>query len=169
MPPVDISRFQVASAHDDYFLVVSRLIPYKRIDLAVQAFTRLGLPLRIIGSGRYEKKLKRLAGKNIKFLGQLPDAEVRNHMARCRALIFPGEEDFGITPVEAQASGRPVIAYGAGGALSTIIEGETGVFFAEQTVDSLEDAVRGFHDEQFDPQRIRRDAEGFDTQRFMDR
>jgi len=169
MPPVDTSRFQVASAHDDYFLVVSRLIPYKRIDLAVQAFTRLGLPLRIIGSGRYEKKLKRLAGKNIKFLGQLPDAEVRNHMARCRALIFPGEEDFGITPVEAQASGRPVIAYGSGGALSTIIEGETGVFFAEQTVDSLVDAVRGFHDEQFDPQRIRRHAEGFDTQRFMDR
>jgi glycosyltransferase involved in cell wall biosynthesis len=168
-PPVDVSRFQVASAHDDYFLVVSRLIPYKRIDLAVQAFTRLGLPLRIIGSGRSEKKLKRLAGKNIKFLGQLPDAEVRNYMARCRALIFPGEEDFGMTPVEAQASGRPVIAYGAGGALSTIIEGETGVFFAEQTVDSLVDAVRGFHDEQFDPQRIRRHAEGFDTQRFMDR
>jgi glycosyltransferase involved in cell wall biosynthesis len=159
----------VAPAHDDYFLIVSRLIPYKRIDLAVEAFTRLGLPLRIIGSGRYEKKLKRLAGKNIKFLGQLPDAAVREHMARCRAFIFPGEEDFGMTPVEAQASGRPVIAYGAGGALSSIIEGETGAFFYEQTAESLMEAVQNFRDEQFDPQRIRRHAEEFDTRRFMDR
>lgn len=169
MPPVDTSRFQIASARDDYFLVVSRLIPYKRIDLAVEAFTRLGLPLRIIGSGRYEKKLRRLAGKNITFMGQLSDAEVRDHMARCRALIFPGEEDFGLTPVEAQASGRPVIAYGAGGALSTVIDGETGIFFYEQTVESLMAAVESFRDEQFDPQRIRRHAEEFDTQRFMDR
>jgi glycosyltransferase involved in cell wall biosynthesis len=169
MPPVDTSRFQVASSHDDYFLVVSRMIPYKRIDLAVQAFTRLGLPLRIIGGGRDEKKLRRMAGKNVRFMGSLSDAEVRDHMSRCRALIFPGEEDFGLTPVEAQASGRPVIAYGAGGALSTIIEGETGVFFPEQTVDSLVEAVQSFRDEQFDPQRIRRHAEEFDTQRFMDR
>jgi glycosyltransferase involved in cell wall biosynthesis len=169
MPPVDTARFQVASGHDDYFLVVSRMIPYKRIDLAVQAFTRLGLPLRIIGGGRDEKKLRRMAGKNVRFMGALPDAAVREHMARCRALIFPGEEDFGITPVEAQASGRPVIAYGAGGALSTIIDGETGVFFYEQTVESLMEAVQHFRDEQFDPQRIRRHAEEFDTQRFMDR
>jgi glycosyltransferase involved in cell wall biosynthesis len=110
-----------------------------------------------------------MAGKNVRFMGTLPDAAVREHMARCRALVFPGEEDFGITPVEAQASGRPVIAYGAGGALSTIIEGETGVFFYEQTVESLMEAVRNFRDEQFDPQRIRRHAEEFDTQRFMDR
>ncbi len=169
MPPVDTSRFQLASSKDDYFLVVSRMIPYKRIDLAVQAFTRLGLPLRVIGGGRDEKKLRRMAGKNVRFMGTLPDAAVREHMARCRALVFPGEEDFGITPVEAQASGRPVIAYGAGGALSTIIEGETGVFFYEQTVESLMEAVRNFRDEQFDPQRIRRHAEEFDTQRFMDR
>jgi glycosyltransferase involved in cell wall biosynthesis len=169
MPPVDTSRFQVASGKDDYFLVVSRMIPYKRIDLAVQAFTRLGLPLRVIGGGRDEKKLRRMAGKNVRFMGTLPDAAVREHMARCRALIFPGEEDFGITPVEAQASGRPVIAYGAGGALSTIIEGETGLFFYEQTAESLMEAVRSFHDEQFDPLRIRRHAEEFDTQRFMDR
>jgi glycosyltransferase involved in cell wall biosynthesis len=168
-PPIDTSRYHVAPAHDDYFLIVSRLIPYKRIDLAVQAFTRLGLPLRIIGSGRYEKKLKRMASKNIKFLGQLPDATVREHMARCRAFIFPGEEDFGMTPVEAQASGRPVIAYGAGGALSTVIDGETGIFFYEQTSESLMEAVQNFRDEQFDPQRIRRHAEEFDTQRFMDR
>jgi glycosyltransferase involved in cell wall biosynthesis len=169
MPPVDTSRFQVASAHDDYFLVVSRMIPYKRIDLAVQAFTRLGLPLRVIGGGRDEKKLRRMAGKNVRFMGSLSDAEVREHMANCRALIFPGEEDFGLTPVEAQASGRPVIAYGAGGALSTIVEGETGVFFPEQTVESLMEAVLNFRDDQFDPQRIRRHAEEFDTQRFMDR
>jgi glycosyltransferase involved in cell wall biosynthesis len=169
MPPVDTSRFHVAPEQDDYFLVVSRMIPYKRIDLAVQAFTRLGLPLRIIGTGRDEKKLRRMAGKNVRFMGALSDAEVREHMARCRALIFPGEEDFGLTTVEAQASGRPVIAYGAGGALSTVIEGQTGVFFSEQTVESLVEAVRGFQDEQFDPQRIRRHAEEFDTQRFMDR
>jgi glycosyltransferase involved in cell wall biosynthesis len=168
-PPIDTSRYHMAPSHDDYFLVVSRLIPYKRIDLAVEAFTRLGLPLRIIGSGRFEKKLKRSAGKNIKFLGQLPDAAVREHMARCRAFIFPGEEDFGMTPVEAQASGRPVIAYGAGGALSTVIEGETGAFFYEQTAESLMEAVQNFRDEQFDPQRIRRHAEEFDTRRFMDR
>jgi glycosyltransferase involved in cell wall biosynthesis len=168
-PPTETSRYSVAPTHDDYFLIVSRLIPYKRIDLAVEAFTRLGLPLRIIGSGRNEKQLKRLAGKNIKFLGQLPDAAVRDHMARCRALIFPGEEDFGMTPVEAQASGRPVIAYGAGGALSSVIEGETGAFFREQTVESLIEAVQNFRDDQFDPQRIRRHAEEFDTQRFKDR
>jgi glycosyltransferase involved in cell wall biosynthesis len=169
MPPVDTSRFQVASGTDDYFLVVSRMIPYKRIDLAVQAFTRLGLPLRVIGGGRDEKKLRRMAGKNVRFMGTLPDAAVHEHMARCRALIFPGEEDFGMTPVEAQASGRPVIAYGAGGALSTIIEGETGAFFYEQTAESLMEAVQNFRDEQFDPQRIRRHAEEFDTRRFMDR
>jgi len=168
-PPVDTSRFYVAPQHDEYFLIVSRLIPYKRIDLAVKAFSMLGLPLRIIGSGRDEKRLRRMAGQNIQFLGHLPDDEVRAQMARCRAFIFPGEEDFGITPVEAMASGRPVIAYGAGGALASIIEGGTGLFFYQQTPESLAEVVMSYRDEYFDPQAIRRHAEEFDTQRFLRR
>src|SRR5689334_14945546 len=166
MPPVDTSRFQVASSHDDYFLVVSRMIPYKRIDLAVQAFTRLGLPLRVIGGGRDEKKLRRMAGKNVRFMGTLPDAAVREHMARCRALIFPGEEDFGITPVEAQASGRPVIAYGAGGALESVVQGVTGEFFGTQTTECLAETVSRFDERRYDSQAIRKHAESFDTEVF---
>lgn len=168
-PPVETSRFYVAPQPEDYFLIVSRLVPYKRIDLAVKAFTMLGLPLRIIGSGRDERELRRSAGKNIQFLGRLGDDEVRSQLARCRALIFPGEEDFGITPVEAQASGRPVIAYAAGGALASVIEGSTGIFFSQQTPESLAEAVMSFRDEYFNPQAIRRHAEEFDTQRFMRR
>ncbi len=168
-PPVETSRFNVSQDHDDYFLIVSRLVPYKRIDLAVEAFSALGLPLRIIGSGRDEKRLRKLAAKNVTFLGRLPDDQVRVQMSRCRAFVFPGEEDFGITPVEAQACGRPVIAFGAGGALATVRDGETGVFFREQTAAALADAVRGFRDEQFDSARIRRHAEEFDTARFARR
>jgi glycosyltransferase involved in cell wall biosynthesis len=168
-PPVDTSRFFVAPRHEDYFLIVSRLVPYKRIDLAVKAFSMLGLPLRIIGSGRDERRLRRMAGKNVRFLGRLPDEEVRTQMAHCRALIFPGEEDFGMTPVEAQASGRPVIAYAAGGALASIVEGSTGMFFYQQTPEALADAVVNFRDEYFDPLAIRKHAEEFDTQRFMRR
>jgi glycosyltransferase involved in cell wall biosynthesis len=168
-PPVETSRFAVSLERDDYFLIVSRLAPYKRIDLAVRAFSKLGLPLRVIGGGRDEKDLRKMAAKNVTFLGHLPDDEVRRQLSRCRALIFPGEEDFGITPVEAQACGRPVIAYGAGGALATVREGVTGVFFREQTPDALAEAVRGFRDEQFDPATIRRHAEEFDTARFARR
>ncbi len=165
--PVDTSQFFLAREHDDAFLIVSRLVPYKRLDLAVHAFTQLGLPLHIIGAGREEQRLKRMAGKNVKFLGRLSDAEVRQHLARCRALIFPGEEDFGLTLVEAQASGRPVIAYGAGGALASVADGVTGTFFHEQTPEALAEAVRGFRDERFDPMVIRRHAERFDTRVFM--
>jgi glycosyltransferase involved in cell wall biosynthesis len=168
-PPVDTARYAVATAPGDYFLIVSRLIPYKRIDLAVEAFTTLGLPLRIIGAGRDEARLRRMAGKNIEFLGWRPDDETRVQMAGCRALIFPGEEDFGLAPVEAQACGRPVIAYGMGGALASVVDGVTGVFFGEQTPEALAAAVRRFRDEQFDPQVIRRHAEQFDTQRFLER
>lgn len=168
-PPTDTGRFQVAPEHDDYFLIVSRLVPYKRIDLAIEAFNRLGLPLRIVGGGRDERRLRRLAGKNIQFLGRLPDAQVREQVARCRAFVFPGEEDFGLTPVEAQASGRPVIAYGAGGALATVVEGTTGLFFYEQTSEALAEAVLAFRDDRFDPATIRRHAEEFDTERFMQR
>jgi glycosyltransferase involved in cell wall biosynthesis len=168
-PPVDTSRFYLSPQHEDYFLIVSRLVPYKRIDIAVKAFTMMGVPLRIIGSGRDERRLRRMAGPNVQFLGRLSDDDVRAQLARCRALIFPGEEDFGITPLEAQASGRPVIAYGAGGALATIIEGSTGLFFYQQTPESLAEVVNSFRDEYFDPQAIRRHAEEFDTGRFLRR
>jgi glycosyltransferase involved in cell wall biosynthesis len=168
-PPVETRRFFVASRHEDYFLVVSRLVPYKRIDLVVQAFSLLNLPLRIIGVGRDEERLRRMAGPSVRFLGWLPDGEVRVQLARCRALIFPGEEDFGITPVEAQASGRPVIAYGAGGALATIVEGSTGHYFHTQTPEALAEVVSGFRDEYFDPHAIRRHAEEFDSERFSRR
>lgn len=168
-PPVDVTRFAVSTRRDDYFLIVSRLAPYKRIDLAVRAFTKLGLPLRVVGSGRDEKNLRKLAGPTVRFMGRLSDEQVREQMAGCRAFIFPGEEDFGITPVEAQACGKPVIAYGAGGALSTVVEGVTGLFFREQTADALAAVVAGFRDELFNPLTIRRHAEQFDTARFAER
>lgn len=166
MPPVDVGRFHMASVREDYFLVVSRLIPYKRIDLAVRACTLLGLPLKVIGVGRDMARLRALAGPTVEFLGAVPDEEMRDYLARCRALIFPGNEDFGITPVETQASGRPVIAFGAGGALHSVIPGVTGVFFTEQTVESLCTAIQAFRDNQFDTMRIRRHAERFDISQF---
>ena len=168
-PPVDTSRYQMSAERDDAFLVVARLVPYKRIDLAVRACTQLGLPLQIIGAGRDEARLRRMAGKSVKFLGPLPDEQMRAHLARCRAFLFPGNEDFGLAPVEAQASGRPVIAYRGGGALSSVIEGKTGLFFDEQTPESLGEVLRTFESERFDPQTIRRHAEQFDTAVFLRR
>src|SRR5438309_8907143 len=138
-PPVDASRFSFdpTAQPEDYFLIVSRLIPYKRIDLAIEACNKLQLPLIIIGGGRDLERLKKMAGPTIRFLGRLSDEEVLYYYAHCRALLFPGEEDFGITPLEAQASGRPVIAYGAGGVLASVVDGITGAFFHEPTVESL--------------------------------
>jgi glycosyltransferase involved in cell wall biosynthesis len=168
-PPVEVARFRIASKQEGYFLILSRLAPYKRIDLAVQACTALGLALKVVGGGRDMARLKALAGPSVQFLGPLPDAEAHEVMARCRALIFPGEEDFGIAPVEAQACGRPVIAYAAGGALTTVIPGRTGLFFHEQTVDALMAALNLFRDGDFDPAAIRQHAEYFDAPRFEER
>jgi glycosyltransferase involved in cell wall biosynthesis len=168
-PPVETSRFSVSRRHSDYFLIISRLIPYKRVDLAIKAFNQTGLPLRVVGSGRDEKALRAIAGRNVTFLGRLSDAEAREQLAGCRAFIFPGEEDFGIAPVEAQAAGKPVIAYGAGGALATVVPNKTGVFFHEQTPQALAKALLEFRDEWFDPDTIRRHAEEFDTSRFAGR
>ena len=168
-PPVDIRRFEPQRQHGDYYLIVSRLIPYKRIDLAIGAFNRLGLPLVVAGAGRDAARLEKLAKPNVRFLGRVPDADLPDLMARCKAFIFPGREDFGITPVEAQASGRPVVAFGAGGALDTVVDGETGVLFEEQTVESLTDAVRRFNTLKFDPAALRCHAETFSTEAFKHR
>ena len=167
-PPVDASRFSFdpTAQLEDYFLIVSRLIPYKRIDLAIEACNKLHLPLVIVGSGRDLERLKKMAGPTIRFLGRLSDKEVLYYYAHCRAFLFPGEEDFGITPLEAQASGRPVIAYGAGGALASVIDGVTGVFFKEQTVESLASILEAFDEHKFDPQTMRNHALEFDMPRF---
>lgn len=168
-PPVEVTRFNVSRRRENYFLIISRLVPYKRIDLAIRACVKLGLPLRIVGVGRDERSLRALAGPTVQFLGRLTEEQKQEQLAGCRAFIFPGEEDFGIAPVEAQACGKPVIAYAAGGALSTIIEGKTGMFFREQTVEALASVLSNFHDEWFDPLIIRRHAEQFDTARFTER
>ncbi len=167
-PPVDTTRFQPASPDEigDYFLVVSRLIPYKRIDLAVQAAAKLGVPLKVGGKGRDLDRLRALAGPTVEFLGYVPDDQLPGLMARCKAFIFPGLEDFGITPVQAQAAGRPVIAYRGGGALDTVIPGQTGELFDDLTVDSLAAAMAQFEPSAYDPAALRAHAARFDTQVF---
>jgi glycosyltransferase involved in cell wall biosynthesis len=168
-PPVDTTKFAPRDSHDDYFLIVSRLIPYKRIDLAVRAFNELGLPLVIVGDGRDRDSLRALARPNIEFLGHVPDEKIGDYFARCRAFILPGQEDFCIAPVEAQAAGRPVIAYAAGGALDTVREGVTGNFFHEQTPKALIEVVKEFDETGYDPAVIRRHAERFDKRVFKER
>ena len=120
-PPVEISRFRLGNKKEDFFLIVSPLAPYKKINLAIEAFNRLGYPLRIIGSGQEEKKLRALAKSNVEFMGWQSDEVVAKNYSRCRALIFPGEEDFGIVPLEAMGCGKLVIAYGKGGILETVV------------------------------------------------
>ncbi|WP_376789172.1 glycosyltransferase [Thermoflexus sp.] len=168
-PPVDVQRFQPTTRTEDYFLIVSRLIPYKRIDLAIEAFNRLGLPLVIVGDGRDRWRLQRMAGPTITFLGRVPAEQLTELYARCRAFVFPGVEDFGIAPVEAMAAGRPVIAFAAGGALDTVVEGVTGVFFHASTPESLAEAVRRLEGLRFDPGVIRRHAEQFDKGVFQEK
>jgi len=170
-PPVEASRFPFDAAvePEDYFLTLSRLIPYKRVDLAIEACNQLHLPLVVIGSGRDLDRLKQLAGPTIRFMGHLSDEEGLHYFAHCRAFLSLNEEDFGITPLEAQASGRPVIAYGAGGALTSVVDGVTGTFFAEQTVDSLTAALASFDEHTYDPTVIRNHALEFDMPRFKRR
>jgi glycosyltransferase involved in cell wall biosynthesis len=165
-PPVETSRFAPASQHEDYFLLVSRLVPYRRVDLAVEAFNQLGLPLIVAGDGRDRETLQALAQPNITFLGYVPDSDLPDLMARCRAYVLPGEEDFGIAPLQAQAAGRPVIAYAAGGALDSVIPGQTGLHFDSPTAASLAEAVRQFDGLSFDPAVIRRHAQRFDRRVF---
>jgi len=165
-PPVDTAFFTPGGPPGDYYLVVSRLAPYKRVDLAVQAFNRLGLPLWIVGDGPARRKLQAMAGSNVRFLGAVPRPEVRAAMRGCRALIFPGTEDFGIAPVEAQAAGRPVVAYGRGGAAETVLDGVTGVLFHEQSPEALCQAVQDASRLSFDADHVRRHALRFDREVF---
>lgn len=165
-PPVDTSDYRPGDDCDNFFLVVSRLVPYKRIELAIQACTELGLPLKVVGDGRYRPALQKLAGPSVEFLGRVDDATVKQLYARCQAHIFPGEEDFGLTPLEAQASGRPVVAFAGGGALETVIEGVTGAFFQEPTAASLAEILRNFRAGDYDSQRIRAHAKEFDVASF---
>ncbi len=168
-PPVNIGAFTASERDDGYYLIVSALVPYKKVDLAIRAFNHSGERLLIVGSGPEREKLTKLARGNIEFLGWQNDAELAKLYAGCRALIFPGEEDFGIVPLEAMASGKPVVAFGKGGTLETVVsEGEnpTGVFFREQTVDALIAAVQSLIRVKFNPLAIRRHAELFDRSVF---
>jgi glycosyltransferase involved in cell wall biosynthesis len=168
-PPIDVNRFQMSERIDDHYLVLSRLNPYKRLDLAIEACAKLGRPLIVIGEGTARKQLEAIAGPKTVFLGRQPDDVVNRYTSRCRALIFPGEEDFGMTPLEVNASGRPVIAFGRGGATETVIHGKTGIFFREQTVESLVQGIEEFESMTWNPGVLRRHAEGFGRHVFADR
>jgi glycosyltransferase involved in cell wall biosynthesis len=167
-PPVDLPPYCPRQA-EDFYLAGGRLIPYKRLDLAVRAFTALGLPLKIFGEGRDRAALETIAGPSVEFLGYVSEDRRRDLFARCRAFIFPGEEDFGITPLEAMAAGRPVIAYAAGGALDSIADGVTGRFFHQQSAAALAAAVAASRCDTYEPATIRRHAEGFGRDVFLAR
>ena len=173
-PPVDVDAFAPAQVgqREDFYLLFGQLVDYKRADLAVRAFSRAGAPQRrlvVIGEGEQMALLKKLAGPNVSLLGHQPMSVVRDHLSRCRALIFPGLEDFGIVPVEALACGAPVIAYGRGGVLDSLEDGVTGVFFHEQTEEALLDAMARFEGLSFDPARLAAAARRFHPDRFAER
>lgn len=178
-PPVDATRFKPVAAdqREDFYLMVGAFAPYKRVDLAIQAFKELRRPLKIVGTGQDFERCRSMAGDGIELLGNQPDEVVTQLYARCRAFVFPGEEDAGITPLEAMASGRPVIAYGKGGVRDSVVPLEpgtpnpTGVFFHRQTVSDIADAVRRFEaaESRFDAAALRRHAEGFDRAHFKRR
>jgi len=171
-PPVNIDDFKPSEKEkEDFYVTSSRIVPYKKIDLIVDTFTKLGdKKLIVIGDGPDLEKIKAAAGSNISFLGFLPKESLIEYLQRAKAFIFAAEEDFGIVPVEAQACGTPVIAYGKGGALETIIEGKTGIFFEEQSVASLVEALNRFEKIQdtFDPDILRKNAEKFSKERFQE-
>lgn len=169
-PPVDAGFYTPGKGGaGGYHLAVSALVPYKRLDVAVRAFNALGLPLKIVGEGPERERLAALAKPGVELLGWRTNEEIRELYRGCRAFIFPGEEDFGITPLEAQACGRPVIAFGRGGARETVVDGETGVFFDAQEPDALAEAVRRAERMRFDPARARANAERFDRPLFKEK
>ena len=169
-PPVNVARLSRSSNQQPgYFLVVSRLGGYKRVDIVVEAFNKLGLPLKIVGDGPQFQDLKSIAKKNIEFLGRKSDEEVANLLLRCKALIFPTYEDFGIVPVEAMAAGKPVIAYRGGGALETVLDGVTGEFFDQQTPGDIIKTVKRFQPNKYSPVACQTQAKKFSKEKFKER
>ena len=167
-PPVNTEYFHPSGAPPKGFdLVVSALVPYKRLDLAVQVYKKTGRSMKVAGSGTELEALKSMAGDNIEFLGRVSDEELRTLYQDCRCLVFPGEEDFGIVPLEAMACGRPVIAYARGGATETVVDGESGLFFEAQSEEALLAAVEACAARDWDPAAIRRQAEKFDIPQFI--
>ena len=166
-PPVDISRFHLSEGSKDFFLTGGRLVPYKRFDLAIEAANRTGLPLVIFGSGPAEKALRAMAGPSVRFVGRVSDKVRARLFAEAKAFINPQEEDFGITPVESMASGRPVIAFRRGGSTESVVEGLSGEFFDEQCWEELADHLIRFDENRYDPTVIRKHAEKFGTERFQ--
>lgn len=169
-PPVSVHDFDLGRGEGEFYLMAGQIIPYKRVDLAVDAFNRSGRELVIIGEGSDLAKLKAKAKKNVRFLGHQSFASLRDHFARCKAFIFPGEEDFGITLLEAQACGRPVIAYAKGGALETVADGSTGLFFSEQDAESLNAAVDRYEngDHAITADKCRENALKYSNERFRE-
>jgi glycosyltransferase involved in cell wall biosynthesis len=165
-PPVDVDNFYISEKQEDYFLMVGRLITYKRFDIAIQAFNKLGLKLKIIGRGPEMKRLRKIAGSNIEFLGRIPDEELAEYYSKCQAFIFPQEEDFGIVAIEAMASGRPIIAFRGGDIPEHMEEGRTGIFFEKQTAEDLISAVKKFSINNFDHHYIRERVKKFDRREF---
>lgn len=167
-PSIDVEKFKPTTPDKigDYFLFVSRLVDYKRCDLVVEAFNDLGLPLKVIGRGPQRDKLQKMAKDNIEFLGYLTDQDMQKYYQEAKAFVFAAEEDFGIVPLEAMASGRPVIAYGAGGLLESVVAGVTGEFFDEQTPQCLINAVKNFKVEKYDSAKIREHAMKFSDENF---
>jgi glycosyltransferase involved in cell wall biosynthesis len=168
-PPVDTGAFSIAapSELDDYYLMAGELVSYKRPDLAVRAFNEMKLKLVVIGGGEMLGEIRRLAGPTVTVLGSQPFDILKQHYARCRAVIFPGEEDFGMVPVEAMASGRPVVAFGRGGATETVATGVSGVFFAEQSVGAISSAVKSLADIEVNPEKIVAHANQFGRDQFF--
>ena len=167
-PPVDVNRIKAKKSHKDYFLIVSQLTPYKNIDIAVEAFNKLKIPLIIIGDGPERQRLEKLAESNVEIKGFLDDETTVEYYQNCRGFVFAGSDDFGIAPVEAMAAGKPVLALREGGALETIIEGKTGEFFDAPIVELLADGVRRITEKTYDTAYIRRHAEKFSTKRFIE-
>jgi len=167
-PPVDVGAFRADRGAEDFYLIVSELVAYKRVDLAVEAFNRLGRRLIVLGDGPEAGALRARAGANVEFLGRQPFERVRDLFERCRGFVHPQIEDFGITAVEAQAAGRPVLAYRQGGALETVVEGKTGMFFDEQTAESLAGCVEECEGRSFSAMECRENAERFRVERFRE-
>jgi glycosyltransferase involved in cell wall biosynthesis len=166
-PPVDVEAYTLRQDKEDFYLTASRMVPYKRIDLIVEAFSQMpDKRLVVIGDGPEMPKVRAKAGPNVTLLGYQPFEVLRDYMQRAKAFVFAAEEDFGIAPVEAQACGTPVIAFGKGGAAETVVAGETGIFFQDQNVPSLIKAIEEFEKLRFDPLRVRKNAERFSSERF---